>query len=89
MSTPPKKRGKAFWSKVEEVGEAMEVGMRFFLGFLFASIFASAAWWLGSQLWVGIGVLLSVLVFPVGFAVGFFWLEVKFFLQLVFRMFID
>lgn len=89
MSTPPKKKGKAFWSKVEEAGEAMEVGMRLFLAFLFAFIFGSAAWVLGSQLWVGIGALLSIFAFPAGFAIGFFWPEVKLFLQLVFRMFFD
>jgi hypothetical protein len=29
MSTPPKRKGKAFWSRVEDAGEAMELDICF------------------------------------------------------------
>ncbi len=89
MSTPPKRKGKAFWSKVEDAGEAMEYGMRLFLGGLFAVVFSSFAWGLGGQIWVGVGVLCAIVVFPIGFAVGFFWPEVKMLLRLMAGIFFD
>jgi len=89
MSTPPKRKGKAFWSRVEQTGETMEIGMRCFLGFVFAFVLASVAWWIGSHVWVGVAVVVAILAFPVGFLIGFFWLEVKFLLRLFFGSLLD
>jgi hypothetical protein len=89
MSTPPKRKAKAFWSRVEDAGETMEFGMRLFLGFLFAFLLSGIAWWIGSHVWVGVAIVITLLAFPIGFLVGFFWLEVKFMLRLFFGSLID
>jgi hypothetical protein len=47
-----KRKGKAFWSRVEKPGEAMELSLRLVHGFLFAIGLSSFAWWLGSLVWV-------------------------------------
>lgn len=78
-------RPKSFWSRVEARGDTMEMGMRIFLGFFFAIVLSSGAGYLGSEVWVGIGVILAILTFPFAFLIGFFWLEVKFALQLLIR----
>lgn len=79
------KKPKSFWSRVEAAGDTMELGMRTFLGFLFALVLSSGAGYLGSEVWVGLGVILAILTFPFAFLIGFFWLEVKFALQLLLR----
>lgn len=91
MATPPetpnepRPKGKSFWSRVEAAGDTMETGMRAFLGILFALFFASTAGGLAGQVWVGLGVIFAIGAFPIGFLIGFFWLEVKFALQLLLR----
>ena len=82
MSTRPKRKGRAFWKRVEQAGEAMEVSLRLFLGLMFACGLSAVAWWVGSHVWVGVAIVVAVLVFPIGFVLGFFWLEVKFLLRL-------
>jgi hypothetical protein len=52
MSAPIKRKSKAFWSRVEAAGEAMELGMRLLHGFLFAIGVSGFAWWLGRLVWV-------------------------------------
>jgi hypothetical protein len=83
MTTPPKRKGKTFWKRVEQTGEAMEVSLRLFLGLMFACGLSAVAWWVGSYVWVGLAILVAVLAFPIGFVLGFFWLEVKFLLRLL------
>ncbi len=80
----PKKR--AFWSRVERAGEGLEIGWRCLLGGFFAFFFFSLAYALGSQLWVGIGVLSALISLPLGFAVGFFWPEIRFALWLLCKL---
>jgi len=89
MSTPPKRKGKAFWSRVEDAGEAMELGVRLLLGFLFAFLLSGGAWWIGSQIWVGVAIVIVLPAFPIGFLVGFFWLEVRFMLHLLIGSLMD
>ena len=89
MSMPPKRKGKAFWSRIEQAGEAMELGMRVFLGFVLAFWLSGFAWWIGSQVWVGVAIVIALLAFPVGFLIGFFWLELRFLLRLFLRSFFD
>jgi hypothetical protein len=86
MNTPPKRKGKSFWSRVEQAGETMEMYIRLFLGFLFAFLFSGIAWGIGNYVWVGLAVICVLVAFPIGFLVGFFWLEVKFILRLIFRL---
>ncbi|WP_050030279.1 hypothetical protein [Verrucomicrobium sp. BvORR034] len=91
MNLPPAESGsenrrpKSFWSRVEAAGDTMELGMRAFLGFFFAIVLSSGAGYLGGEVWVGVGVILAILTFPFAFLIGFFWLEVKFALQLLIR----
>jgi hypothetical protein len=95
MSTPPpletntpptKRKGKTFWSRVEEAGEVMALGIRVLHGIFFACLICGLAWWLGSQVWVGIGALLSILASPLGFLIGFFWPEVKLLLRVILKL---
>ncbi|MBL9130258.1 MAG: hypothetical protein JNG86_03610 [Verrucomicrobiaceae bacterium] len=88
MSLSPKRKGVSLWTRVEQAGQVMETGVRLALGLLFACLFAAAAWWAGCHVWVGAGFILAVAAFPPGFLVGFFWLEVKFLLHLILRVFI-
>ena len=88
MSTPPKRKVKTFWSRVEQVGESMELGARALLGLLFAFVFAGLAWQVGSHVWAGLSFIIALIAWPIGFVIGFFWLEVKFMIQLVFRFWI-
>ena len=89
MSTSPKRKGKAFWSRVEDAGETMELGLRLFLGVLFAFLLSGSAWSIGSHVWVGVAIVVALFAFPIGFLVGFFWLEVKFMLRLFFGSLMD
>jgi hypothetical protein len=86
MSKPTKRPGKSFWSRAEDAGDVMEIGMRVIYGVVIACIFASFAWTLGSSLWVGVGVVAAVAALPIGFLVGFFWPEFKFALWLFLKM---
>ncbi|MEZ5300220.1 MAG: hypothetical protein R3F11_06075 [Verrucomicrobiales bacterium] len=87
-SPPEKPRGKTFWSRVEDAGEAMEIGLRVMLGIFFASLAAGFGWWLGNHIWVGVALVLSMAALLPGFLTGFFWLEVKFALKLCLRFLI-
>ena len=82
-----RKHPKPFWKKVEKTGEAAEWVIRCFLGLLFAFIFASVGYALGSYVWVGLGLLIVLFTAPIGFLVGFFWLEIKLLLQFIFGAF--
>jgi hypothetical protein len=86
MSKPSKQEGKSYWSKAEEAGDVMEIGLRLFWGGGFAFLFSSLAWTVGSMVWVGVGVTAAGVVIPIGFLVGFFWPEVKFALWLLLKM---
>lgn len=61
----------------------MELSLRCVLGVLLSAIFAVLAFWLGSKVWTGLGVLLLVPAILIGFFIGFFWVEVKFLLRLL------
>lgn len=82
----PKKQPKSFSSRVEAAGEFMDFSVRVMLGFVFAFGISSASMWLGSQIWIGLGLLFFISAFPFGFLLGYFWLEVKFFLSLLVRL---
>ncbi len=61
----------------------MEVALRAFLGLMFAIGFASFGFWLGSQVHAGIGLIIALILIPIGFLIGFFWVEVKFVMKLI------
>lgn len=86
MSTPPKRKVKTFWSKAEQVGESMEFGARALLGLLFAFVFAGLAWQVGSHVGVGLSLIIALIAWPIGFVIGFFWLEIKLVLQILLRL---
>lgn len=84
MGKEVKKRPANSWtSRVDEVGEFMELSMRVIHGGVFTVLAGMLALGLASHLWAGMGLLLCVILCPPGFLVGFFWLEVKFFLRLL------
>ncbi|HAV64929.1 MAG TPA: hypothetical protein DCY13_21480 [Verrucomicrobiales bacterium] len=58
-------------------GVAVELGLRFLHALLFAILFACLGYALGRLRWVGEGVFLAIMGFPVGLLVGFFWFEVR------------
>ena len=78
-----KRLGKSWSTRVDEAGEFMELSMRLLFGCAFTVLAGILALGLASQLWAGIGLLLCLIFCPLGFLVGFFWLEVKFFLRLL------
>ena len=88
MSTPPKRKVKTFWSRAEQVGESMELGARTLLGLLFAFVFAGLAWQVGSHVWVGLGLIIALITWPIGFVIGFFWLEIKLAAQIILRLWV-
>lgn len=81
------KKGLSFWSKAEEAGEAMEIGIRCLFGVLFTVFFSAFFYWLGSHAWSGIGIVLGIVSAPFGFIAGFFWMEIKFLLRLLIQYF--
>ncbi len=88
MGKEVKKRPAKSWTyRVDEVGEFMELSMRVIHGGVFTVLAGMLAGMLAlglaSHLWAGMGLLLCVILCPLGFLVGFFWLEVKFFLRLL------
>ena len=87
--TAEKKKRKSFWSKAEAAGQAMEVGMRTLLGLIFTAAFGTFGFWLGSQLHAGVGIIVSLLLLPIGFLLGFFWVEVKFLIRLILGSILD
>ncbi|MES2507429.1 MAG: hypothetical protein V4599_12040 [Verrucomicrobiota bacterium] len=83
-----KKPVRSFWSRVDEAGEFMELSVRIIHGILFAFLLGSLGMWAGNHLWLGLGLLLFIAASPVGFVIGFFWLEVRFFLRLLLSFFL-
>jgi len=81
MSEEQKKK-KSLGGRIEAVGDTMEFGMRAIFGLVFAGFFAMAGWWLGGHIWVGVSIVFACSAFPVGFLIGFFWMEVKLLLKL-------
>ncbi len=86
---PLKPKGKSYWSRVEQAGETMEFGLRCFLGFFLGICFCALSWQLGKELGSFLGFAAALIALPIGFVTGFFWLEIKFLLRLIFRAFID
>ena len=90
MSTPDPQQGKSkrkrqdFWSRLEDARDGVEFGLRAMLGILFGCVFAGAAWGAGSHIWSGVGFIAALSVFPLGFLIGFFWVEVKLLLSMAF-----
>lgn len=86
MNSPsPEKNRKKVWSEVEQVADRVEIGVRLLLGVLFAGVLSVAAWGLGSQLWVGLGIAAVIPALLVGFVAGFFWPEIRFLLRLMLK----
>jgi hypothetical protein len=82
------KRGSStFWDRVEALGETMEFGLRALRGCIFGFLLSGIAWILGSQVWVGVGVLLAISVAPFAFVIGVFWDEVKLLLWVLRKLF--
>ena len=74
---------KSFLSKTENAVEGMEVLLRVGLGILFIVIFCPIFYGLGSLISQWIGFLLGIIIIPIAFIVGFFWVEVKVGLHIV------
>lgn len=83
MNKPPKRTGRAYWKRVEDAGETMELAIRLCFGIGFAFLFSSLAWWVGSGVWIGVAAIAAAITFPIGFLIGFFWLEVKYLVRLI------
>ncbi|BCX47623.1 hypothetical protein HAHE_15310 [Haloferula helveola] len=72
----------------ESLADTMEIGLRLLLGFVFGCIFAGAGYGVGAMIWVGVGVLMALAGFPLGFLYGFFLPEINGFIRNCFRMFL-
>jgi hypothetical protein len=87
MSDAKKPKRRCFWSKVEAAGDGMEFGLRCLFGIFFAVLFCAGAYSIGAYVWSGLGFVLALVATPVGFVVGFFWVEVKFLIGLILGFF--
>lgn len=77
-----------WWDRLEAAGEGVDFLARVFLGVLFALVIATFVMWLGSHIWIGIGMILFLISFPFGFLIGYFWFEIRFVLSLLFTLFL-
>ena len=57
--------------------EPIELSLRLGLACLFGFIFAGMGYGAGDLMWSGIGVILSLISFPIGFLYGFFCREIN------------
>lgn len=73
----------------EDVAESLELSMRLLLGFVFSLLFASFGYGAGAVIWAGIGVILALICFPVGFVYGFFCREINSLIRGIFRAFLS
>ena len=72
----------------EVLAAKMEFSLRFLLAFVFAFVFAGLGYGAGAVIWAGIGVILTLICFPIGFIYGFFCREINFFIRGFFRAFL-
>lgn len=79
---------KNFWSKVEQAGEGMEIGMRCLIGFIFCVILCPGAFALGNSLHGSLGIIMAFITIPFAFIFGFFWIEIKFAIRLLAQLFL-
>ncbi len=61
--------------------------MRWALGLTFAILLCAATFKLGSMVHAGVGLIASIVALPIGFALGFFWIEIKVCARLVLQLF--
>ena len=72
----------------ESIAEGVELSMRLLLAFVFAFVFSGLGYGVGAVIWTGIGIILALVFFPLGFVYGFFCVEINFFLRMIFRFFL-
>lgn len=68
---------KSFSSKASNAGEGMEVILRVGLGILFMVLFCPICYGLGSLISQWVGLIMGMIIAPLAFVIGFFWVEVK------------
>lgn len=66
LTSERRKPDRAFRSKVEDAGEAKELGRRSIFAVISALLLATTAYVVGSWLWVGIGIMLALAALPAG-----------------------
>ena len=66
-------------SKKKTLGaaEKIEIGLRLILSFVFGLLFAGSGYAAGSVIWAGIGILLGIVLLPLGLIFGYFSPEIK------------
>jgi len=67
----------------------MEIGFRTILGVLFSTFFASLGYGVGAQIHPALGILIAAMLIPIAFLLGFFWVEVKFWIRLILKALIE
>ena len=63
----------------------IELSMRLLLAFFFGSVFCGLGYVAGAWIWSGIGLLLALIMFPIGFVYGFFVVEINALIRFAFR----
>lgn len=69
----------------EEVAEKMVLSFRLLFAMVFAFVFAGLGYGVGAVIWFGVGVILALVGFPIGFVYGFFLREINSFIRAMFR----
>jgi hypothetical protein len=70
------------------VADKIELSLRLLLAFGFAVVFAGLGYGAGAVVWAGVGLLLALACFPIGFIYGFFCPEINFFIRALIRSFL-
>ena len=68
---------------ISNTGDSIELGVRFLLGILFMLFFGGLGLLIGSEIWVGVGIVLMLILAAIGFLMGFFWNEIKLLISLL------
>lgn len=69
----------------EEVAEKIVLSLRLLFAIVFAFVFAVLGYGAGAVIWFGVGVILVLVGFPIGFVYGFFMREINSFIRAMFR----
>ncbi|MDA8968918.1 hypothetical protein N9F48_02505 [Akkermansiaceae bacterium] len=77
LKCKPRKKG----INHESVASKIEVSMRLLLAFFFGFVFAGLGYGAGAVIWAGIGVILAIACFPIGFVYGYFCQEINIFIR--------
>lgn len=77
------RKGKAREGEiVEDVLDTFSFGIRLAFAIIFGVIFATSGYSLGAVVWSGLGIMLALPAFPLGFLFGWFIREIRLLIQL-------